>query len=151
ITANWHPIPWLTLNGVTGLDHIHQLNQGVVPPDQVFAPGYQNGLEEEDRSHFDILTFNWSGAAQFPLSNALRTTFTAGTQYYWKKAEGWFSTNATGATLSTQQGAQQKTLGGLLSAQLGWRDRVFLTAALRSDWSGGFEHEYGAVLYPALM
>jgi TonB-dependent SusC/RagA subfamily outer membrane receptor len=151
ITANWQPKSWLTLTGVTGLDHIHQLNQGVVPPDRVFAPGYQNGLEEEDRSHFNILTINWSAVAQFPVSSAVRATFTGGTQYYWKKAQGRFTTNATGVSSSTEQGTQQKTLGGLLSAQIGWRDRVFLTAALRSDWSSGFGHRYGAALYPAMM
>jgi outer membrane receptor protein involved in Fe transport len=151
LTATWRPNPWLAVSSVTGLDDIHQLNRGIVPDSQVFAPGYANGLHEEDHGLFRVVTANWSATAAFPLSEAVRMTVTGGTQYYRQSSRQQFSTDVAGATDTTEQGFQQKTLGAFVSAQIGWRDRVFLTGALRSDWNGGFEHTYAAILYPALM
>ena len=151
LTASWRVRPWLTLNGVTGLDDIHQLNRGIVPPDHVFAPGYVDGLHEQNQGLIHVATANWSATAEFPLGQTARMTLVGGTQYSWKESREQFSTDVTGTTSPSGQGAEQKTLGAFLSAQVGWRDRVFLTSALRSDWSGGFQHSFPAVLYPALM
>jgi TonB-dependent SusC/RagA subfamily outer membrane receptor len=151
VSTAWRPTSWLTLGSVTGLDDIHQLNSGLVPPDQVSFPLYSHGLHEERRGRFQVLTANWSATAELPLTRMLRTTFAAGTQYSRKKSHEAFSTDLTDASDTTEQGAEQRTLGAYASAEVGWRDRVFLTGALRSDWTGAFTRTFPPVRYPALM
>jgi hypothetical protein len=151
VTATWKLRPWLTLNGVTGIDDIQQLNRGIVPPQRVFAPGYEAGLHQEDQGHVRVVTANWSLASELPLSQAIGITLAGGTQYSWNRALEEVSSDAGGITSAAQQGAEQKTLGGFLSAQIGWRDRAFVTGALRADWNGGFPRSLPVVLYPAVM
>jgi TonB-dependent starch-binding outer membrane protein SusC len=151
VTASWRPRPWLMLDAVTGIEDIHQLNQGVVPAGQVFVAGFTNGLREENHGRFRLVTGNWSATAEFPVAPAVRMTVAGGTQYSWKQSGEQFGTDLTGITFSTERGAEQRTLGAFVSAQADWRDRVFLTGALRTDWSGGFLHSFPAVLYPAVM
>jgi len=151
LTGTWRPRAWLTVTGVTGLDHVFDLNRGIVPPDQVFLADYLSGLDEEERVRSDNVTANWAATAQWPLSRAIRATLTGGTQYAFHESENRFSTNASGPTVVTELGAQQKTLGAFLSGQIAVKDRVFVSAGLRSDWSGGFGGGSGNVLYPSLM
>jgi len=42
-----------------------------------------------------------------------------------------------------------RTFGGLISEQIAWRDRLFFTAAMRTDRNSAFGQDFGFVTYPA--
>ena len=42
-----------------------------------------------------------------------------------------------------------RTYGGLISEQIAWRDRLFFTAAVRTDRNSAFGQDFGFVTYPA--
>src|SRR5690606_6228440 len=83
-----------------------------------------------------------------------------GAQYYEKQTESRTSigrvfptpdvTTVGGAAVSfgNEDFIENKTFGAYIQEQIGWRNRVFLTAALRADRNSAFGSEADAALYP---
>jgi TonB-linked SusC/RagA family outer membrane protein len=106
-------------------------------------------------------TFDYSGSALFDLSREIRSTTTFGSQYYRNYYEtvgaegsafpavGINTISATTTGRATSQDVEEDaTLGLFAQEQLGWRDKLFVTAALRSDDNSAFGRNFDRVYYP---
>ena len=159
--ANWQPITWLTIVGTTGVDYFTRRNKSTVPPNRVFFGSLPEGQRTANITDVWNYTANGSATANFALNPELTSTTTAGVQFTQEAIQG---NRAFGAKLLAGTGSLQgtaarfgvgeantdnKTLGALLQQQFGWRDRLFATAAVRTDNNSAFGENFGWIAYPA--
>ena len=158
----WQVNKWLTTNATAGVDFFDRRNRQTIPPGKVFNS--QSNLDgQRNANNADIwnYTANGSATANFDLTPTLRSTTTGGVQYTREYIEGVRAQGSKllGGTGSLQGAAARfvvgetntdnRTYGGLISEQLAWRDRLFFTAALRTDRNSAFGQDFGWVSYPA--
>ncbi len=106
------------------------------------------------------LSLDYGANASYSPFEDLKLTTSAGIQYYRRKEE---STQSVGETFpvsaletvssgSVRRGEEDflenKTFGVYVQEQLAWRDRLFLTGALRGDDNSAFGKNFDFVLYP---
>ena len=160
--ANWQAMPWLTIVGTTGVDYFNRRNKSTVPPNKVFFGALPDGQRTANTTAVWNYTANGSATANFSLTPEMQSTTTLGVQFTQETIQG---NRAFGAKLLAGTGSLQgtaarfavgeantdnKTLGALLQQQIGWRDRLFATAALRTDNNSAFGENFGWITYPAL-
>jgi TonB-dependent starch-binding outer membrane protein SusC len=163
--ANFRPVGWLTFTGVAGMDFTNRLDQAFIPPGltpaQIFGKN-ANGLAISDPFDIWVYTTQLNGTAQYDLG-AIHATSTVGTQYSNSVTRGTLASGLTlvpgtssvgGATNQFTAGEignrQIVTIGYYGQQQFGWRDKMFLTAALRADNSSAFGADLGYSYYPSV-
>ena len=119
------------------------------------------GYRELDQTTTTYRSIDYAASATWSPTSSLRTTSSAGAQYYhdatnaidaWGSVfpfQGLTTVNAT----TTGKGQAQDyfddaTLGYYGQEELAWRDRLYLTAALRWDNSSAFGQNVNKVVYP---
>lgn len=165
-TINYRPFTWLDQRLRVGYD----VNSGratvYFPPDNPFANrtsfGLDNtkGLIADGRPLNSELTIDYAGTIRYEVSNNLSSNFSFGMQYYITDfsrtdgfgidlgAAGLRSIDAAAVTSSSESFSEQKSLGFYIQEQVGWKDRLFITAALRMDNNSAFGSEISSVFYP---
>jgi len=118
---------------------------------------------ENDRSSF--VTADYSATITANLSPSLKSLTSAGLQYYQKKfaqisgsgrafpIRGVNTVSGGGIRQGFEDpdfNLENKTLGTYVQEQIGLRDRLFLTGALRGDDNSAFGVNYDFVVYPKL-
>ena len=106
-------------------------------------------------------TAEYSASAVRDLPRALKSTTSAGTQYYRNYYEiacasgsafpavGITTVSATTTGRSTCQDVEEDaTVGLFVQQQLGWKDKLFVTAAIRADDNSAFGRNFDRVYYP---
>ena len=161
VGANWQAMSWLTIVGTTGVDYFSRRNKSTVPPNRVFFGSLPEGQRQANITDVWNYTANGSATANFTLTPEVRSTTTAGVQFTQEAVQG---NRAFGAKLLAGTGSLQgtaarfgvgeantdnKTLGALVQQQIGWRDRLFATAAVRTDNNSAFGENFGWIAYPA--
>ncbi|MGQ0715432.1 MAG: SusC/RagA family TonB-linked outer membrane protein [Gemmatimonadaceae bacterium] len=161
IGANWQAMSWLTIVGTTGVDYFTRRNKSTVPPNRVFFGSLPEGQRTANITDVWNYTANGSASANFSLTPEVTSTTTLGVQFTQEMVQG---NRAFGAKLLAGTGSLQgtaarfgvgeantdnKTLGALLQQQVGWRDRLFATAAVRTDNNSAFGENFGWIAYPA--
>jgi len=157
----WQVNKWLTANATAGVDFFDRRNRQTVPPGKVNFGALPEGQRNANNADIWNYTANGSLTAAFDISPSLRSTTTGGVQFTREYIEGVRAQGAKllGGTGSLQGAAARfvvgetntdnRTYGGLISEQLAWRDRLFLTGALRTDRNSAFGEDFGWVTYPA--
>lgn len=163
LTSNWTPMSWLAFNGTLGADINHRGDTETLPPavllvDVPSSEGYRSVYNNNIYNY----TASLNGTATYDYTPTLRFTTTLGSQYI---DVGSTRTDATGAKLLAGTGSlggtsarftvnetttDVRTLGFLGREQMAWRDRVFLTAGIRTDKNSAFGANYARVYYPSL-
>lgn len=161
VGANWQAMSWLTVVGTTGVDYFSRRNKSTVPPNKVFFGALPEGQRTANITDVWNYTANGSATANFTLTPETQATTTLGVQFTQEAIQG---NRAFGAKLLAGTGSLQgtaarfavgeantdnKTLGALLQQQIGWRDRLFATAAVRTDNNSAFGENFGWIAYPA--
>jgi outer membrane receptor protein involved in Fe transport len=165
LTGNYQPLSWLKAVLQTGVDYTTRYDQFFVKPG-VFAadedPDAAVGERTSNPYQIWDYTANGSLTGSFELRPLLTSRTTLGVQYEREYLHGTeaFGENLTPGTSSLaganalfsvgEQSSDIITLGAYASEELGWRDRVFLTGALRTDKNSAFGVDYGYVYYPAV-
>jgi TonB-dependent starch-binding outer membrane protein SusC len=160
-TINYHPTNWFSGIATGGIDYGDRFDGNFIPAGVI--PGTQGlGLGTASPSPYELYTYtaNLSAIFKFDITPSLRSTSTLGTQYVEQSARGVLASgagivpgtgNLGGATsefTATEQDTDIVTFGGLGSQEFSWRDKVFLTAALRADESSAFGKPNDLVWYP---
>ena len=159
--ANWRPLSWLQGNATVGLDFTGRAEtrlrrDGEGPP---LTATYREGFAEDGRADISNFTSNVSGAATWQIRDWLRSQTTAGAQYVNYRFDGTTAqgsdlppgaiTAGAGAVASASEFTTlTKTLGFFIEEQFSIRERLFLTAAVRSDQNSAFGTDFQSVLYP---
>jgi TonB-linked SusC/RagA family outer membrane protein len=161
-SANWRPREWFAGRANFGLDYISRFDSQLCR----FANCPNNGdnrqgFKRDNRTNFFIYTLDAAGTATKRLTDVLESKTTAGVQFYRNildrnGASGTFLTPG-GTTISQatnrsseETTSESRTLGGFLEENNAFRDRLFVTAAVRSDRNSAFGADFKTVFYPKL-
>jgi TonB-linked SusC/RagA family outer membrane protein len=164
------PTTWLTHHLTAGVDRTTEQNVSYTPRINALLASTQIGTDAlgnkdvEDRQ-VTFSTLDYAATASTSFRSDITSATTVGTQYYRDNTHfahaagcnfplpGLIDISATSQTCSylpvpTEDGFGNATLGVYGQEQIGWRDMLFVTAALRSDNSSAFGTNYSRAVYP---
>ncbi len=163
VTSNFQPLTWLTFTGTAGADVNSRFDNETIPPELIFlSPTLREGSRTANRAVISNYTLNLNGTGLYDFTPTLRSTTSVGGQY---SQELFRRTDAFGAKLlggtNSLSGANARfavnevnqdvrTVGYYGREQLAWRDKVFVTGAVRTDRNSAFGENFGNILYPSL-
>ncbi|MEP6508372.1 MAG: TonB-dependent receptor, partial [Gemmatimonadales bacterium] len=157
------PLTWLTQQFKAGVDAGSTTNQILfprVPDGQTNFFGSKGTGEktlENINSNYSTLDYSLTGKTD---NTVISTATSFGAQYYRKQITlaSEFGANFPTPDVTTIGGAavtssgedfvENKTFGMYVQEALGWRNRRFLTVALRGDANSAFGKNYNAAYYP---
>ena len=159
VNTNWRPLEWLALRGNFGLDYIHRHETQLCRFGDCTGANDPLGFKVDNRSNFYIYTLDAGATATRQLSDDLESQTSAGVQFYRNLfnrngAEGerlppGATTVGAGAILSADEtSTESRTLGAYLEQRIAYRDRLFVTGAVRSDRNSAFGADFKTVFYP---
>lgn len=161
----WQPRSWLSGRAVVGLDQVagnayrfSRLNQGTVGG---WGPPGQTGGKLSNRSSVSRYSVDLGMNADFALTSTLTSRTSVGAQWF---KDTRFETIAQGYTLppgvqtpnsattrtSSEATIQNATYGAFMQQELAWKNRLFLTASVRTDQNSAFGRDAGNTIYPGL-
>lgn len=161
LNLTWKLASWLTAVGVAGIDLTNRNDHETVDPNIIFSFGLDEGERTNNRHVFTTYTGNGGLTAEFALTPDIQATSSLGMQY---TEETTRSTEAFGAILLPGTGSldgtsarfavdednvENITVGLYGQQQFAWKDRLFLTGALRADDNSAFGQNFGLVYYPS--
>ncbi|HEY9228427.1 MAG TPA: SusC/RagA family TonB-linked outer membrane protein, partial [Gemmatimonadaceae bacterium] len=152
------PLPWLSHRLALGGDVTNEGNNEWDPRvDSLQSQGFRSITERDVINR----SLDYSATANWHYSPSLRLTTSVGAQYF---TESIHSVSASGSVFPTpglksvtstvnrnppSEGfSDDKSLGLYAQEQVGWRDRIFVTGALRSDDHSAFGASFNRVVYP---
>ena len=156
--------PWLTHRLNAGLDRTREANEIFFPRIdalQTFFGSEALGRKTVEDRQTDYKTVDYAATATFDLMPTLRSSTSVGGQYYHAAidtvfahgtifaAPGQSSVSATTSSrIAREDFVEDITVGFYVQEQLGWRDRLFVTGALRTDDNSAFGQNFDRVYYP---
>jgi hypothetical protein len=162
----YEPLPWFTHRLVAGLDMNAEANWTLTPRQSAenvsFFGGSGLGQKSVNRASRSFLTLDYTGNLKYDWGEALAFTTSVGLQHYKSVVSGITATGSTfpaspiltvGATTTKDAGEDyvaNATVGMFVQQQMAWKNRVFLTAAMRGDDNSAFGQDYSAAYYPKL-
>ena len=163
-----HPVQWFSHRLTFGVDRTREDNSTYAArvdsliPNSTFAddPGARGYIGITNRS-IDHTTVDYAATATFALSPTLRSSTSGGIQFYHALTDTSFANglyfaapglSAIDATFGPRTNAggleETKSIGAYGQEQIAWRDRLFVTAGLRSDQQSTFSRNFSRVYYP---
>ncbi len=165
VEIRFQPTSWLKNRLIAGLDLNNESNWTLFPQQPEGASHYfgQNGLGNKavNRGNRRFVTVDYSGSADVAWRDFMLQP-SVGFQFY--KSESNFinssGQNFPAVPVTTVSGGslrdggetfvENATVGVYVQQQVGWRNRVFVTGAVRGDDNSAFGAEYDAAIYPKL-
>lgn len=162
LDARWRPTSWFSLNAVSGVDYAGRTDVAITPPDLVPAPDRRSiGNATSNPYGLYAYTTTVTGTATWRPLREVEATTTVGSQFADELVRGTLAfgeglangTASVGGTTSgfavTSQNNEIVTIGGFAQQKFGWRDKVFVTGALRGDDNSAFGQDFALIYYPA--
>ena len=169
-TADYRPVPWFSNKFRVGLD----MNIGRA---ELYFPPQTGGLDPfSARASFDLVntkgfiaqgrplnqdfTINYDATVTHDLTSSLVSNSSFGVQYLsnaYHRTDaygqdlgslGIRSVSAAAVTTGGEQDTTQKSIGFYVQQQAAWRDRLFVTGAVRVDNNSAFGSKLNRVFYP---
>jgi len=159
-TLRHRPYDWLTHRLTVGGDFTEQGLSSLYRRIADVGSLYPNGRKSLSVSNTTYLNADYAAIATYAMNENLSFETSAGLQYYEKRIESQFAqgdifpvrqleTVTSGAIKSAQEDfLQNKTLGAYVQEQIAWRDRVYITGAVRGDDNSAFGENFDFVVYP---
>lgn len=160
LQADYHPLGWLANRVTVGNDWASEVNENLLyrgegPP---LSANTRLGSRGINSVSLRNLSLDAASTAQYAY-RAIKMKTTVGAQYidYRSMSAGAGSTILAPASTSVSSGTQptvtegttlQKTFGVFVEQSAAWRDRLFLTAAVRSDQNSAFGTNFQSIVYP---
>jgi len=162
VNTSYQPLSWLTATGVAGLDYLNRYDNEVVPPQKVFFGSLPDGQKQSNP--YQIYNYSATGtlsAVFTPFAGLKSTTKVSGlfnkelirgTQAFGAKlVSGTTSLSGTTARFAVSEtNTDNKTASRLIREDLAFRDRVFLSGAIRNDKNSAFGQNFGSINYPSV-
>jgi TonB-linked SusC/RagA family outer membrane protein len=159
-TTSWRPTTWLSSNADFGIDLTGRTDadlcrRGTCAQFSTIPQGYAN----QNRGYLRNITANLGSTASFTPFATLTSKTSVGAQYVNDRFENNYagssvlppgaSTVTAGANkFASEATTISKTLGFFVQEELAWRDRLFVTGALRTDQNSAFGTDFQRVVYP---
>lgn len=158
LASNWRPSTWLATRSTVGLDISENFLDALQRRGE--GPNFgRTGRRQNTRSSLRLYSADLGATASFVLRPELTSKTSVGVQYNRNKNQST-STSATGlasgsetitgaSVLTASESNGESVVAGLFAEQtLGWRDRLFVTAAMRMDGGSSFGKEFKTATYP---
>jgi TonB-linked SusC/RagA family outer membrane protein len=159
--ANWRPVDWIQTRATVGIDYIMWNDEAKVRAGegcQICGIEWQGlrGISKYNNGKYSV---DLGATANRNISNDLTSKTSIGAQWNRDKRAVTFNDARIlppgGSTLdagaqkqSSEQTVDAVTLGVYLEQQFGWKDRLFVTGAVRRDENSAFGADFGAAIYP---
>ena len=166
LQANYAPKAWFTHRLTTGLDIGAEHNFLLYPRQPLGANDVlgSNGLGTKNvsRNIRTLLTLDYAGSLKYTLGSNFNMTSSYGLQHYRNELSGIgasaitfpagpITTVSGGATRAgTEDYFANASVGMFVQQEAAWKNRVFLTGAVRSDDNSSFGKDFSAIYYPKL-
>ncbi len=163
VTSNYSPVRWFRNRITLGMDAGDQIATLFYPiGSSMYGASFANGyVSHLDRANRDF-TVNYAGTFTGDLTRDLSSSFSVGMQYIAQNyrslqtvGEGLLSNSVNlihndrnAATRAFEDTEEQRSLGFFVEEQMGWRNRLFLTAGARIDDHSAFGSNFSTVVYP---
>jgi TonB-linked SusC/RagA family outer membrane protein len=160
-TFNYRPTHWLATRVVGGLDYISREDGDLCRRDECapFSVVNRSGFRSDNRSNFFAYTLDANATANYSMGDKVGMKSTVGLQFVREKfaRNGASSENLTpgGTTLgsgsnpSVSEATTVTATAGIFAEQnISYKDRLYLTAAVRSDRNSAFGRTFQRVYYP---
>jgi TonB-linked SusC/RagA family outer membrane protein len=160
--TNWRPTQWLSLRANTGLDYTNRTDTQLCRFQNCPDIGTdRQGFKRDNRTNFFVYTVDAGAMAARRLSADLESKTSVGIQMVRNVFDRNGSTGLVlppGATTVTagataqadEASSESRTLGGYIEENVAFRDRLFVTGAVRSDRNSAFGTNFKTVFYPKL-
>lgn len=161
ISANWRPTSWLDTRMNFGNDFTDRVDDNLLmrgsgPP---INNTYRLGFKFNTRADIRNVSADIASSASWQVRDNILSRTTAGVQYVDYKLEfgeasgedlppGQQIPNNAAEPGSRESATYSKTLGLFVEESITLNDRLFLTAALRTDQNSAFGTEFQRVFYP---
>jgi TonB-linked SusC/RagA family outer membrane protein len=160
--ANWRPRDWLALRSTFGLDFIGrrdtQLCRFANCPD---VGSTRLGYKIDNRTSFFDYSLDAAATATKQLSELFGSRTTAGIQFTRtifdrngaegdQLSPGAVTLSGAAVKLADEATDETRTFGSFIEQQVSFRDRLFVTGAIRSDRNSAFGADFKTVFYPKL-
>ena len=163
VNTTYQPLPWLTAVGQAGLDVNNMLENQLTPANVVTFINQTliDGFRGQDRLQNMNYSLNGSVTANRDITPTIKSSTVVGGQYLNEQQHftlgsgrnlvpGTGSLATAGAGYTVNEGNQTIiTVGGYLREQIAWRDRLFLTGAIRADENSAFGKNFSLAKYPS--
>src|SRR5882762_3210984 len=158
--TTWRPTGHITARATIGLDHTNRVDRQFQALDEgVFFSTFRQGRVADNRFSINQYTVDVNASGNYTLTPTLSSKTTVGFQFL---KEFNFGVTANGQVLppggkTISGGAirnagettlESVTLGAYLEQVVGYKDRLFVTGALRTDKNSAFGKQFSAVYYP---
>ncbi|NUS33853.1 MAG: SusC/RagA family TonB-linked outer membrane protein [Gemmatimonadaceae bacterium] len=168
VTMNHRPLSWFSQRLVAGMDLTSDDSRAIerfATPDLVafIGPVAGAGSIGQTIRRNTIASVDYAGTAKFQLTNALSSASSLGGQFFRTELNKSFlggtgfpglGVETVSAVSNPAQATQDQTINTTIGAygqqQFGWRDRLFVTAALRVDNNSAFGEDFKWITYPKL-
>ncbi len=161
---DFRPREWFFHRLNVGVDVGDETNSILFPRhpegDAYFFGGQSLGDRSLERRRTTFLTFDYATTASLDATPDLNLATSFGVQYYSKRFEtsaaqgrvfpapSVTSVGGAAVTFGDEDLIENKTLGLYVQERIGWKNRVFITAALRGDDNSAFGTNFNFVTYP---
>jgi len=163
-TLNYLPFTWFHNRLTLGADINNQTSRNFYGIDTTgrapWGATVSNGYIAYLLPTTHLWTMDYAGTANATLPKQLTSATSVGVQYTSNWFDEWTtigqslvanSLNLVGSAATRdalQRKIEQKSFGTYLQQQVGWRDRLFVTAAVRVDNNSAFGSNFKLVTYP---
>ncbi len=165
-TFDHRPADWFSQRLILGIDRAGEDSRALerfAPPDLAsFLTATQAaGRIGQTVANTTVITADYSGTARTGLGSSITSATSVGGQFYRTRettsflgGSGFPAPNVeTVSATALQNPARQDellntTIGAYAQQQFGWRDRLFLTGAIRVDNNSAFGEDFKWVTYP---
>jgi len=161
VNTAFQPLSWLTGTVVAGLDYLNRWDNELVPPNKVNFGSLPDGQRTSNPYSIYNYTANWTLSAAFTPFADIKSTTKVSSLFNKELVKGTlaFGAKLLGGTESlagasarfavNEVNTDNKTVSRLIREDIAWRDRVFLSAALRNDKNSAFGQDFGSINYPS--
>jgi TonB-linked SusC/RagA family outer membrane protein len=160
VNANWRPTSWLSNRGNVGVDYTGRLETQICRRSN--CPNFgsnRQGFAVNSRGNIRTFSFDLGSTATFDPRSDVNSKTTVGAQYnnyYFDRnvargttlPPGTQTVSAGAVPFASSAATYQKTLGVFVEEALAFRDRLFLTGAVRTDQNSAFGTNFQHVIYP---
>lgn len=164
VTGNWRPFDWFSHKLTLGVDKQDYLETQFERQDTTGRAPWgvtaATGTIDHEIGGVHRWTVDYAGSAERQVTESLNSVFSAGMQLNARKRRDFFASgdglvannlNLVGAAASrnaSESVSEQTSLGFFFDERLGWRDRVYVTGAVRIDDNSAFGADFSLVVYP---
>lgn len=160
LTATYRPTGWLSTRATLGYDVTNRTDIQFFPTGQVADFGQNNlGLKQNNRSQITQTSVDLGATARFKPSSSWSSKTSVGAQFFRDLqtsnfALGQFlpagsgSIAGAGKTQASDGVTESRSIGSYVEQEMGLKERLFITGAVRFDDNSAFGSNFNLVTYP---